>query len=94
MPDIRKSLFDGREVVAERWRTAWNPNDYKTKVRLEKGKRYPIRIEWLPDGGVSYLGLKVLSPLPEAEQNRLAFWSEMGDPRSTITSSTVKTWMT
>ena len=74
-----KVFIDGREVVAERWRTAWNPNDYKTKVRLEKGKRYPIRIEWLPDGGVSYLGLKVLSPLPEAEQNRLAFWSEMGD---------------
>ncbi len=74
-----KVFIDGKEVIAERWRTAWNPNDYKTKVRLEKGKRYPIRIEWRPDGGVSYLGLKVLSPLPEAEQNRLAFWSEMGD---------------
>lgn len=74
-----KIFVDNKEIVAERWRTAWNPNDYKTSVSLEKGKRYPIRIEWLPDGGVSYLGLKVLSPIPEAEQEQLAFWSEMGD---------------
>lgn len=74
-----KVFVDGKEVIPERWRTAWNPNDYKIALDLKKGKRYPIRIEWLPDGGVSYLGLKVLTPLPQEEQNRLAFFSEMGD---------------
>jgi alpha-D-xyloside xylohydrolase len=68
-----------QEIIPERWRTAWNPNDYKVAVELEKGKRYPLRIEWQPDGGVSYLGLKVLSPVAETEQNQIAFFSEMGD---------------
>ncbi|HNU76995.1 MAG TPA: glycoside hydrolase family 31 protein, partial [Prolixibacteraceae bacterium] len=36
-------------------------------------------VEWRPDGGISYLGLKVLSPRPAEEQNALSFWSEMGD---------------
>ena len=74
-----KVFVDGKEIIPERWRAAWNPNDYKATATLEKGKRYPIRIEWLPDGDVSYIGLKVLSPLPAEEQERLAFWSEMGD---------------
>jgi alpha-D-xyloside xylohydrolase len=72
-------FIGGEEVIPERWRTAWNPNDYKIDYRMEKGTRYPLRIEWQPDGRISYLGLKVLSPLPEDEQNSLAFWSEMGD---------------
>ena len=74
-----KVFVDNKEIIPERWRAAWNPNDYKATAHLEKGKRYPIRIEWLPDGDVSYIGLKVLSPLPEEERERLAFWSEMGD---------------
>lgn len=74
-----KVFLGDEEIIPERWRTAWNPNQYKVAVELEKGKRYPLRIEWLPDGAVSYLGLKVLSPVPEAEQNQIAFFSEMGD---------------
>ena len=66
-------------VVKERWRTAWNPNDYKFAYNMEAGKRIPIRVEWEPDGGISYVALKALSPLPEAEQNKLSIWSEMGN---------------
>lgn len=72
-------FVDQEEIIPERWRAAWNPNDFKVSVDLEKGRRYPIRIEWLPDGDVSYIGLKALSPIPPEEQRRLAFWSEMGD---------------
>ena len=46
---------------------------------MEAGKRIPIRVEWEPDGGISYVALKALSPLPEAEQNKLSIWSEMGN---------------
>ncbi|MDR0348838.1 MAG: DUF5110 domain-containing protein [Tannerella sp.] len=74
-----KVYINNEEVVPERWRTAWNPNVYKIALTMEKGMRYPLRIEWKPDGGVSYLGLKVLSPVSEAGQNRIAFFSEMGD---------------
>lgn len=67
------------EVVAERWRTAWNPNSYKFDYTLEAGHRVPLRVEWRPDGGTSYCALSVLSPRPADEENTIAFWSEMGD---------------
>lgn len=59
------------------WRTAWNPNARKFSMQLEKGKYYPIRIEWTPDGGEAYCGLRALAPVAEKEQNDLSFWSEM-----------------
>ena len=65
-------------VVKERWRTAWNPNSYKFTLNLKKDERSKIRIEWLPDGGSSYIGLKALAPVPDSEQQKLSFWSEMG----------------
>jgi len=71
-------FMDGVEVVPERWRTSWNPNTYKFRVRLEAGKRVPVSIQWKPDGGISYIGLKVLGPLDPEEQGRLSLWSEMG----------------
>jgi alpha-D-xyloside xylohydrolase len=70
--------LNNTEVVPERWRTAWNPNTYKFSFALEAGKKVPIRLEWKPDGGISYIGLKALSPLPEEEKGQLAIWSEMG----------------
>jgi alpha-D-xyloside xylohydrolase len=73
-----KVYINNELVVPERWRTAWNPNTYKFKSQLEKGKRYPVRLEWKPDGGVSYVSLKALSPVDAAEQNQLALWSEAG----------------
>lgn len=72
-----KVFVGGKEVVAERWRTAWNPNSYKFTVPLEQGVRTPIRIEWKPDGGTSYCGLRVARPQTEEEQGRLSVWSEM-----------------
>ncbi|MCC8142486.1 MAG: DUF5110 domain-containing protein [Tannerellaceae bacterium] len=74
-----KVFIDNKELVEERWRAAWNPSDFKASVDLEKGKKYPFRIEWYPDGDVSYIGLKVLTPLPANEQDQVAFWSEMGN---------------
>lgn len=65
-------------IVPERWRTAWNPNSYKFSANLNADKKHKLRIEWLPDGSVSYIGLKALSPVSEEEQGRLSFWSEMG----------------
>ena len=72
-----KIYIDGKLVVPERWRTAWNPNSYKFETAIPKGKKTPIRIEWQPDGDVSYCGLRVAAPRSETEKNQLSIWSEM-----------------
>ena len=72
-----KIYIDGKLVVPERWRTAWNPNSYKFEIPIKKGVKTPIRIEWQPDGDVSYCGLRVAAPRSEAEKNQLSIWSEM-----------------
>ena len=70
-----KVYIGGEEVVPERWRTAWNPNAYKFQKALTKGRRYQLRIEWKPDGGVSYCGLRASAH--SHTQNRLSIWTEM-----------------
>ena len=72
-----KVYIDGKEVVPERWRTAWNPNSYKFATELQKGKRVQLRIEWRPDGGEAYCGLRVAEPRNKAEREQLSVWSEM-----------------
>ena len=59
------------------WRTAWNPNARKFAVNLEAGRRYKFRLEWQPDGGEAYCGLRALAPVADAEQQQLSLWSEM-----------------
>ena len=72
-----KVYIGGRLVVPERWRTAWNPNSYKFTATIAAGEPTPLRIEWQPDGGVSYCGLRVAAPRTPEEQGRLSLWSEM-----------------
>ena len=72
-----KVYINGKEVVAERWRTAWNPNAYKFAVPLKAGEKNAMRIEWQPDGSVSYCGLRVAEPRTAEEQGQLSIWSEM-----------------
>jgi alpha-D-xyloside xylohydrolase len=71
-----KVYIDGKEVVAERWRTAWNPNAYKFSVKLSRG-RHHLRIEWQPDGGESYCGLRVAEPRSAHDREALTVWCEM-----------------
>ena len=72
-----KVYIDGKEVVPERWRTSWNPNAYKFEVTMEKKKRVQLRIEWQPDGGEAYCGLRVAEPRSDEERGKLSVWSEM-----------------
>lgn len=72
-----KVYLNNELVVSERWRTAWNPNTYKFAFELEAGKRVPIRVEWNPDGGKSYCGLRVQTPQSDEEKNSQVWWSEM-----------------
>lgn len=72
-----KVYLDNKLVMPERWRTAWNPNTYKFAFDLEAGKRVPLRVEWKPDGGRSYCGLRVQTPTLDEEKNSQVWWSEM-----------------
>jgi len=65
------------EVVKERWRTAWNPNSYKFSFDMEKGHKYDLRIEWRPDGGTSYCGLRAYAPVEKEQKQKLTMWNEM-----------------
>ena len=73
-----KVWIDGK-LMADKWRTAWNPSVAKFDVYMESGRHHHIRVEWEPDGGVSYIGLKALSPKDKYEQNKLSLSSEMGN---------------
>ena len=73
---FQRTVVDGQEVMERRWRPAWNPNSYKFTAHLEAGVKTPLRIEWEPDGGVSYIGLRVAPLQAPGEEQRLAFASE------------------
>lgn len=73
-----KIWIDG-ELMADKWRTAWNPSVAKFQVDMQPGQKHDLKLEWFPDGGVSYIGLKALSPVPADQQDDISFFSEMGD---------------
>lgn len=70
-----KMWIDNKPVV-DRWRQSWNAFVYLFNLQLESGKKYPIRIEWIPDGGEAYISLKVKTPISPEEQNDLSLYSE------------------
>ena len=74
-----KVYLDNELVVPERWRTAWNPNSYKFDFEIEADRRIPIRIEWEPDGAVSYCGLQAAEPSSEGQSGFINWWSEVAD---------------
>ena len=73
---FQRTEIGGEEMMSRRWRPAWNPNSYKFTAHLEKGKKTPVRIEWEPDGGVSYFGLRVATLQTPEEEAGISFWSE------------------
>jgi len=73
-----KLWIDGR-LIFDRWRQCWNASTNYFTMHLEQGRRYPLKIEWIPDGGESFITLKYLTPLDDEEQQRISFWSEVAD---------------
>jgi alpha-D-xyloside xylohydrolase len=67
------------KLVADRWRQAWNPSSWLWDLEMEENKKYPVNIEWIPDGDESYLSVKALPALSEELENSITFTSEMGD---------------
>lgn len=72
-----KVWLDGK-LLADRWRQPWNPGSVALPLNLEKDKKYPIKIEWIPDGGESYVSLNWLPPQLPKDKNTWSFASEAG----------------
>lgn len=73
-----KVWVDGK-LLADRWRQCWNPFTAYVMAPMEKGKKASIKIEWIPDGGESYVSIKVMEPVTEQQKKVYQFQSEAGD---------------
>ncbi|THU40131.1 DUF5110 domain-containing protein [Niastella caeni] len=66
------------KLVLDHWRKSWNPAPALIPFHFKKGEKVPVKIEWTPEGGESYLSLKWQQPLSNDEQNCFSFSSEAG----------------
>ncbi|MEO6721072.1 MAG: TIM-barrel domain-containing protein [Ferruginibacter sp.] len=66
------------QLVLDHWRKAWNPAPALIPFNIKKGEKILVKIEWIPEGGESYISLKWQEPLSEEEQNSFSFSSEAG----------------
>jgi alpha-D-xyloside xylohydrolase len=72
-------LWIDNNLVVDKWRQCWNPNKNQLTFQMEAGKRYPVKIEWKPDGGESFISFKTLTPYPAEKQSQISFTSQAGD---------------
>jgi len=72
-----KCWLEGKQIF-DKWRQSWNPGTGITDLLMEKGKRYHLKIQWIPDGGESYFSAEVLPPQPDKDQQTICFLSEAG----------------
>jgi alpha-D-xyloside xylohydrolase len=72
-----KVWLDGK-LVLDHWRKSWNPAPALIPFHIKKGEKATIKIEWIPEGGESYISLKWQEPLSGEELNSFSFSSEAG----------------
>jgi alpha-D-xyloside xylohydrolase len=65
------------ELVVDSWRQNWLPWTHLPSLNMEAGKRYAIKIEWIPIGG--FIGLKCLAPANHPDKNSILLYSEVAD---------------
>lgn len=70
-----KIWVDGK-LMLDKWRESWNPGPSLFRYTMQKGKRYALKVEWVPDSGESYVSLKYLPPTPTALADHMQLSSE------------------
>ncbi|OJY87463.1 MAG: alpha-xylosidase [Sphingobacteriales bacterium 40-81] len=73
-----KYWLDGK-LLLDKWREGWNPGPSFFAVQLEKNKKYPIKIEWIPESIQAFVSLKWLSPNPVSLDNKMTISSEAAE---------------
>lgn len=69
--------LDGN-LLLDTWREGWNPRPEFITRQLEKNKRYPVRLEWIPESSQAFVSLKCLTPNPSLN-NKMAISSESAE---------------
>jgi len=70
-----KVWLDNRLII-DRFRQQWLTEDDQVKLHFEAGHRYPIKIEWDTEQGIT-MHLTWKTPSPEAD--KFSLWSEVAD---------------
>ena len=71
-----KLWLDGKLVV-DSWRQNWCPWERIVKLKMEAGKHYAVKLEWIPNSG--YIAFKHLGPEKDENKNTLSLYSDVGD---------------
>jgi len=66
------------QLVLDRWRQCWNPGSAIIDCEMKKDVKHKLKMEWIPDGGESYIGFKWLPPIDKQYANSFGFESEAG----------------
>ncbi|HSC52280.1 MAG TPA: TIM-barrel domain-containing protein [Phnomibacter sp.] len=72
-----KCWIDGK-LLFDKWRQAWNPATALIGVDMVAGKKHSVKIQWIPDGGESYVSARFLHPASSEMKNVFSFNSEAG----------------
>jgi alpha-D-xyloside xylohydrolase len=67
------------KLQLDAWRQSWNPATNILPVNLQYGKKYPIKIEWIPEGGESYVSVNWLEPATSYNKTHFEISSEAAD---------------
>jgi alpha-D-xyloside xylohydrolase len=70
-------LWINNDLTVDSWRVNWMPWARIVSLDMEAGKRYPLNVEWVPNGG--YIGLTVKGPEKELYRNGFSLFSEVAD---------------
>ena len=58
------------------WRQCWNPETTIVPFIMEAGRKYKFKLEWIPDGGESFISCNWLRPATNEERNHFILESE------------------
>lgn len=72
-----KYWLDGK-LLLDKWREGWNPGPSFFTYELEKNRKYPIKVEWIPGSAQAFVSLKWLSP-DFRLNNKMSISSEAGE---------------
>ena len=64
------------QLLLDAWRQCWNAATAILPANLEAGKKYPIRIEWIPDGAESFITVNWLKPPTAYNKNHFELTSD------------------
>lgn len=69
-------LFIDNNLVLDRWRQCWNPATAIVPYTFDANRKYRFRLEWIPDGGESFISCNWMPPASAIDKKRFILSSE------------------